>query len=163
MQSPIGHTILTENSSTANHTPGEVIEIVGSAGLKRYKYINFDNGADNVAALAGGVAFMMGSTNFDGSTVTMDLSSSKANNAIGVFQRVLTDGYYGWVQTWGQYSAVLTNGDDDIAAGDSVWAVGDGTVNSDAAGTAPKYKVVGWAISDDVNASNTVDTYLTLE
>jgi hypothetical protein len=159
----MGHEVLTANHSMARHTPGETIEIVGSTGLKRYQYIQYDSGSAPVTAAAGKVAFYLDGTDWNGYEVTCDISDTKANLAAGVMQAAVTDTYYGWIQTRGYYATVATNGDDDIADGDHVWAVGDGTVDSTTAGTAPTYRPVGVAVADDVDASNTVATYITLD
>jgi len=162
-QSPIGHEVFTSNSATALHTPGESVEIVDSTGLKRYKYIKFDNGSGNVAAAAGNLAYYFDKTDFDGITVTSDVSDTDKNLVAGVLQAVLTDQYYGWIQTWGYYATVKTNADDDIAAGDAIIGDGDGTCNSTAQDTAPTNRVVGWAVADDVNDDDTVAVNLCLE
>jgi hypothetical protein len=162
-QSHIGHVALTSNSSTALHTPGETVEIVGSEGLKRYQYVQYESGTAAVAAAAGLVAVYLDGTDFNGYNVTCDLSDTVANLAAGVLQAALTDEYYGWVQTRGYYATVKTNADDDIAAGASVWVVGDGTVDSTAAGTAPTYRPVGWTTAADVDAADTVATMITLD
>jgi hypothetical protein len=161
-QTQIGHEVLTSNSETALHTPGEVIETVTSTGLKRYQYVMYEKGTGAVAAAAGNLAYYLDGTEFDGFTVTSDVSDTDVNHVAGVLQAVLTDEYYGWIQTWGYYATVKTNADDDISAGDAIIGVGDGTCNSTAQDTAPTNKVVGWAVADDVNADDTVAVYLTL-
>jgi hypothetical protein len=163
MRSPIGHTVLTSaNDQYAVHTPGEVVEVIDSTGTKKYQYIQFNNGTANLTLAAGNVVYYLDSTDWDGYEVTSDISDTKANLVAGIAQAAITDAYYGWVQTWGYYSAVDTNGDDDIAGGDIVWGVGDGTVDSTTAGTAPTYRPVGVAVAADVDADNTVATYITL-
>lgn len=161
-RSHIGHEVLTSNSATALHTPGEVIEVVDSEGLKRFQYIQYDNGSAPIAAAAGNIAYFSDGTDWDGFEVTSDLSDTKANLVAGVLQAALTDRYYGWIQTFGYYEDVATNGDDDIAAGDYVIPVGDGTVDSVGAGTASTYVPVGVAVADDVNADDTVATFIKL-
>jgi len=162
-QSPIGHVVFTSNSATPLHSVGESVEVVTSTGLKRYKYIKFNDGSGNVAAAAGNICYYFDGTDFDGYTVTSDVSDTDKNLVAGVLQAVLTDTYYGWIQTWGYYATVKTNGDDDIAAGDAIIGEGDGTVNSTAQDTAPTNRVVGWAVADDVNDNNTVAVNLCLE
>lgn len=162
-QSGIGHNVFTSNNAAAVHTPGESVEIVDSMGLKRYKYIKFDNGSGNVAAVAGNICYYFDGTDFDGITITSDVSDTDKNLVAGVLQAVLTDGYYGWIQTWGYYATVKTDGGDDITAGDAIIGDGDGTVNSTAQDTAPTNRVVGWAVADDVNADDTVAVNLCLE
>jgi hypothetical protein len=160
-QSQIGHEVLTANHSAARHTPGEVIEIVGSQGLKRYQYIKFDE--SGVTAVANGLVYYLNAANWTGYTVTSDMSDSKLNMVAGVLMAVLTDTYYGWIQTWGYNSAIKTNGDDDIAAGDAlIGSTTDLGCNSTAGDTAPTNKVLGWAVDADVDAANTVAGHITL-
>ena len=64
--------------------------------------------------------------------------------------------YYMLMQVGGRNTAVKTNGDDDIAAGDQIIASGDGTCDSEALGTDLKALVIGIAAAADVDASNTV-------
>jgi len=162
-KSGIGHEVLTENRSTARHTPGECIELIDSTGRKKYKYILFNYGTDTTVTAAGQIVYYLDSTDWDGYEVTNDLSDTKANLVAGVMQAAVTTAYYGWCQTWGYYATVATNADDDISGGDTVIPVGDGTVDSVAAGTASTYRPVGIAVADDVNADDTVATYITLE
>lgn len=162
-QSGIGHNVFTSNDSAAVHSPGESIEVVDSSGLKRYKYINFEKGTGSIAAAAGNLAYFLDGTDFDGFTVTSDVSDTDKNLVAGILQAVLTDEYYGWIQTWGYYATVKTNGDDDIAAGDAIIGDGDGTCNSTAQDTAPTNRVVGWAVAADVDADDTVAVNLCLE
>ena len=96
-----------------------------------YKYVKFDNGVGNVASVAGKFAYYFGSS---GTTVTMDLSDSK-NVGAGVFQAVIADGGYGWVQVSGIATLVvdLTAG----TAGQALTPAGatDGTLDVSAAAT----------------------------
>ncbi len=162
-QSGIGHEVFTSNNATALHTPGEVVEVVTSTGRKRYKYIQYSNGTDNAAVAAGNLVYFLDGSDWNGYTVVRDVSDTDINHVAGVAQAAITDTYYGWIQTWGYYATVTTNADDDISAGDAIIGGGDGTCNSTAQDTAPTNKVVGWAVADDVDASDTVAVYLTLE
>lgn len=98
---------------------------------KKYKYVLFDNGAGNVAAVAGNFAYILavsGASAGQITTVTMDLSDS-ANVGAGVFQSVPADGNYCWIQTWGP--ATLTTALTAGADGNALTAVGatDGTID----------------------------------
>lgn len=64
--------------------------------------------------------------------------------------------YYMLMQVGGRHSAIVTNGDDDIAAGVQIIASGDGTCDSAALGTALTSKFIGIAAAADVDAANTV-------
>lgn len=68
--------------------------------------------------------------------------------------------YYMLMQVGGRNTAVVTNGDDDIAAGDEIIAAGDGTCDSASAGTDIKPNFIGIAAAADVDASNTVSVDL---
>ena len=94
--------------------------------VKTYKYVKFNNGTGNVASVASKVAYYYGATGY---TVTMDVSDSTTIGA-GVFQAVIADLGYGWVQIAGKatLAAALTAG---TTAGSALTAVGttDGTLD----------------------------------
>lgn len=98
---------------------------------KRYKYLKFDNGAGNVASVAGNVAYYYGASGAaDADTfkeVTMDLTDAVLT--AGVFQAVIADQGYGWIQTGGY--ATLTTALTAGADGDALTHVGstDGTLD----------------------------------
>lgn len=165
MQSGIGHEAFTTTHTAARHTKGEVVEIVNATGLKKYMYVKYDNGTINTALANGNLVYYLDGTDFDGYTVTIDESDTHATLVAGVAIGVIADASYGWVQVRGYHTAVVTNGDDDIAAGDAIVpsAAGDGTADSTAEGTAPLRTTIGWATAADVDGSNTVATYITLQ
>jgi len=82
---------------------------------KTYCYVRFDNGVGNVAAVNGNLAYWKDLVNF---VVTSDQSDGVAQAATelsfvaGVFLNAITDGYYGWIQTWGLHTSfgVSANG-----------------------------------------------------
>lgn len=120
---------LTANDAAPAFKPGQ-LHIDGKTG-KGYRYYQFDNGAGNVAAVAGNFAYFYapsGASAGATSVVTMDLSDSAAVGA-GVFQAVLTDQYYGWFQVSGD--ATLTTALTAGADGNALTAVGstDGTLD----------------------------------
>lgn len=125
---------LTANDATPQYQLGAIGQ---TSDGKRYKYVKFDNGVGNVAAVAGNVAYYLavsGASAGELTTVTMDVTDSGGIGA-GVFQAVLTDAYYGWIQTWG--SATLTTALTAGADGNALTAVGttDGTLDVSAAVT----------------------------
>ena len=141
------------------HTLGQYREENG----KGYRYVKQEGGTGSVAAVAGNLCYLIPSSDtFD---VTMDVSDTDRNLVFGAYLSVIADEGFGWVQTYGRHSTVKTNGDDDVAKGDAIIAsaAGDGTADSTAQDTAPICRVVGWALADDVNAADTVDTFLCLE
>lgn len=128
---------------------------------KTYRYVKFDNGSA-VASAANGVATWKDASAF---TVTSDLSDGLGQNfPAGIFQGVVTDLYYTFIQVGG-VATVTTDGGDDIAAGDAVIvdASVDLACDSVAAATAPTHRVIGFAVAADVDGSNTVDTLLALD
>lgn len=98
---------------------------------KRYKYVLHNNGAGNVAAAAGNFAYVYAPSGASAgaiTTVTSDLSDSAGVGA-GVWQAVVGDGEYGWIQTGG--SATLTTALTAGADGNALTPVGstDGTLD----------------------------------
>jgi len=130
-------------------------------GLRKWKYVQFDNGSGNVASATNMVVYYLVAT-VTGGKVTNDVSDSDINHVAGVMPVSMTDLYYGWMQIGGYNSAIRANGDDDIAAADALIGGGDGTCNSVAQDTAPTNKVLGFSWAADVDASNTVAGMITV-
>lgn len=91
----------------------------------------FNNGAGNVASVAGNFAYIYaasGASAGETTTVTMDLSDS-AEIGAGVFTAVIADGSYGWIQVAG--FATLTTALTAGADGDPLTPTGssDGTLD----------------------------------
>ena len=152
----MGGSVTSTGDETARHTPGSKAVIDG----KEYMYVLFDNGTDNVASAAGGTAFWKTMATF---TVTSDYSSSigsgKVNTVAGLFNSIVTDAYYCWIQLKG-YTATCVCGA-SVVTGDLLIASStDLTVARMQADTAPTNVVVGLALSA-VSSSN-VKAYLTL-
>lgn len=104
---------------------------------KQYKYVQFNDGVGNVASVAGNFAYYYAPSGVSAGAVdvvTMDLSDSASVGA-GVFQAVIADGGYGWIQTRGPatLTTALTAGGD----GNALTAVGatDGTIDVSALAT----------------------------
>lgn len=130
-------------------------------GLRQWKYVQFDNGAGDVASADGSVAYYVAAS-YTSSVVTCDVSDTDQNHVAGVFTQAFTDQYYGWLQVGGYHGTVKTNGDDDIAAGVSLFGVGDGTCDSMTADTASTNTILGYALAADVDGSNTVAARITV-
>lgn len=129
---------LTQTYSTLDegNTPA-VGDVHFGSGGKVYKFVLFNNGAGNVAAVAGNVAYYYapsGTSAGATTTVTSDLSDSAAVGA-GVFQSAPADGEYCWLQIKGP--ATLTTALTAGADGNALTAVGatDGTLDVSAAAT----------------------------
>jgi hypothetical protein len=108
---------------------------LGSVGRtsdgKQYKYVQFNNGVGDVASVAGNFAYyyaVSGASAGQTTIVTMDVTDSGGVGA-GVFQAVIADTGYGWIQTKG--SATLTTALTAGADGNALTAIGttDGTVD----------------------------------
>lgn len=98
---------------------------------KGYKYVQFNNGVGDVASVAGNVAYyyaVSGVSAGQYDIVTMDLTDSAGIGA-GVFQAVIADSGYGWIQTKGV--ATLTTALTAGADGNALTSVGttDGTLD----------------------------------
>lgn len=126
--------LLTANDASPLFQPGTVYR---ASNGKKYKYLQFDNGVGNVAAVAGNVAYYYAPSGASAGATTVatsDLSDSAGVGA-GVFQAVLTDQYYGWFQISGPatLNTALTAGAD----GNALTPVGstDGTLDVSAAVT----------------------------
>jgi hypothetical protein len=99
---------------------GSVGDVLPTAGLgeiqpyrgKTFIYGRFDNGVGNVAAVAGQACYWRDLTNF---VFTSDISDSLAGATelafcAGVFQYVMTDLNYGWIQCGGVATGVKLSG-----------------------------------------------------
>lgn len=161
MQKHLWNTKLTDTSTTAEEEKGIIRWEFNSTNneWEAYKYVQLDSSAANAAAAGTVLTYKNGY----GYVVTDDISASKQNFVAGVAIGTIAKGSYGWIKIWGYYSAVKTNGDDDISKGDAliVDSSTDGTCDSVAAGTAPTHKILGIAAADDVDGSNTVAALIT--
>lgn len=129
--------------------PGQVGDHYFASGGKIYKFVKFNNGAGNVAAVAGNVCYyyaVSGTSAGQTTEVTMDVTDSGGIGA-GVFQSVPADGEYCWIQIKGV--ATLTTALSAGADGNALTAVGalaDGTLDVSGAVTDA---VVAYAIDAD--------------
>jgi len=127
--------ILTEVSATKKFPLGTVHR---DQSGKQYKYVQFNNGVGNVAAVAGNFAYyyaVSGTSAGQIDIVTMDLTDTAGVGA-GVFQAVPADSEYCWIQITGP--ATLTTALTAGADGNALTPTGagaDGTLNVSAAVT----------------------------
>jgi hypothetical protein len=124
---------------TATYDATQLAQI-GPAGIgdhyvaqsgKIYKFVKFNNGVGNVAAVSGNVCYyyaVSGASAGEITEVTMDVTDSGGIGA-GVFQSVPADGEYCWIQIKGP--ATLTTALTAGADGNALTAVGttDGTLD----------------------------------
>lgn len=66
---------------------------------KVYKWVKFDNGAGNVAAVVGNLCYFFGNTGYQDSVVTSDQSDGRG--PAGMFVSVPADAEYCWIQIKG--------------------------------------------------------------
>lgn len=110
---------------------GTVITVNDANGTKKYKYVQFNDGAGAVASVAGNFAYYYAPSGASAgavNVVTMDVTDSGGIGA-GVFQAVIADLGYGWIQIAGP--ATLTTALTAGADGNALTAVGttDGTLD----------------------------------
>lgn len=101
-----------ESALPAGGALGQTYEFSG----KVYRLVKFDNGAGNVASVAGGVAHWK---DRDAFVVSSDQSDAVAgiNGVAGAFLGVITDAYYCFVQIGGKQAVKVAV---STAAGDSM-------------------------------------------
>ncbi len=117
LTSDLDQSIMQELTSTGVSTPlHDLGHLIRSTDGREYMYVKFDNG-DAVAAVAG--APCVSAQSEDAAVITSDTSESGLH-AMGIFLSILTDGYYGWIQTLGRaVDAPCTDGaSGEVAAGD---------------------------------------------
>jgi len=121
----------TSDTLLTSGTGWAVGDIYRDGNGKRYKFVQYETGAGNVAAVAGNFAYYYAPGGVSaGSTtvVTSDLSDSAGVGA-GVLMAVIADGSYGWIQISGV--ATLTTALTAGADGNALTPVGstDGTLD----------------------------------
>ena len=120
--------LVSRTDATQQFTLGQVYRAQSG---KQYKYVQFNNGVGDVAAVSGNVAYyyaVSGASAGQIDIVTMDLTDTAGVTA-GVFQSVPANGEYCWIQTKGP--ATLTTALTAGADGNALTAVGstDGTLD----------------------------------
>ena|SRR3990167_2359222 len=125
------------NEENPTHKLGQIVQ----QGDKVFQYVKFDNGAGNVAAAAGKLAYWK----TIGTTITSDNTDavSSVNGGSGFFRAVLTDAYHGWQQVWGSMNSAtidVQGGKGDLVVDGSTT---DGTCKRVAQGTAGTHNQLG--------------------
>jgi hypothetical protein len=118
-------------TGSESHKVPQLGQVYQDSNGKRYKFVLFNNGAGDVAAVAGNFAYIYavsGASAGQITTVTMDLTDTQGIGA-GMFMSVPADGEYCWIQTWGP--ATLTTALTAGADGNALTPVGstDGTLD----------------------------------
>jgi len=121
LDKPILQSLTSTGVATAVHEPGYTVT---SDDGRVFKYVCFDS--SDVAAVAGAPCVIAQTTADDTYVVTADVSDGSLV-AEGAFLSVLTDTYYGWIQTKGfMKDAPVTNGAGaDVGADDPLGATVD--------------------------------------
>jgi len=127
LDKPILQELDSTGVATALHEPGYRVRATDG---REFTYVYFDNGQGNVAAVAGAPACYFGTTTDNDFIVTSDVSDG-GDIACGCFLSILTDTYYGWIQTAGFVKDVPCSGaqaettsGDPLYATDGVWKTG---------------------------------------
>ena len=106
----------------------EGVGAIRHEGQKVYKWVKYNNGASAVASIAGDVGYYYGlagdavSGGYENSEVTMERADGYMG--AGVFQAIIADGEYGWIQIEGP--ATLTQALSAGADGNALTHVGAG-------------------------------------
>lgn len=147
------NSILTVDESTASNELGMLEWVIDTdTGLKCYRYVQTGSTVANGTVLVDSSTYQR--------TVTTTITNAR-NKPSGVGIGVITSGNYGWIQCYGYHSAVKTNGDDDIAVGDTIIVANStGVADSVASGTASTFKPIGVAMAADVDAADTVAVFI---
>ena len=95
LDKPILQALTSTGVATALHEPGYTVTADDG---RVFKYVNFDS--SGVAAVAGAPAVYALTTTDDTFVVTADVSDATLVPC-GAFLSILTDTYYGWIQTSG--------------------------------------------------------------
>lgn len=142
---------------------GQLGEITRVSGIP-YKLVQVHTDCTSDVVAAGHVLYKTATAN----VITNKKSTAVSNSAdhyagiapadlvSSIPESTASTTYFMMMQVGGRHSAVVTNGDDDIAAGDQIIASGDGTCDSATAGTDIKPNYIGQAAAADVDASDTV-------
>lgn len=143
-------TLLADTSSKDK----EEVGTLRFEGNKVYKWVKYNNGAGDVASIAGDVAYYYGVSGdavtggYENNVVTMDRTD--AYLGAGVFQAIIADGEYGWIQIKGP--ATLTNTLTAGADGNPLTHIGadaDGRLDVVADGEADTSAIVAYATDID--------------
>jgi len=132
LDKPILQDLTSTGVATAVHEPGYTVTADDG---RVFKYAKFES--SSVAAVAGAPCCWAQTTGDNEFVVTAD-TSDPSQVGIGCFLSVLTDTYFGWIQTAGFVKDVpITDGAGaDVAAGDPIAAAADslwtkGTLGTD--------------------------------
>ena len=129
LDKPILQALDSTGVATALHEPGYTV--LAQDG-REFKYVKF--ASSSVAAIAGAPCAFAQTTGDDGFVVTADVSDG-GDVSIGCFLSVLTDTYFGFIQTAGFVKDVPQSGSQDqVAAGDPLYGT-DGVWKTGVIGT----------------------------
>jgi hypothetical protein len=131
------------NDATVKNIPGMVIRYNG----KIYRYVQFDDGVGNVAAVAAGAAHWKTLTPASGLLiVTSDQTNAIGgiNTVAGILGCVVTDQYYTWIQVGGPATVKVQAG--TIASDCMIGSTTDLTLDRIASGATHSNNIWGVAL-----------------
>ena len=122
------HTFVTRNLTDTDAADLEGVGTIRFVDGKLYKWVKFDNGAGDVAAVANQVCCYVVDSGYFASTVTSD--TSVGGIVAGIFTSVIADGEYGWIQIKGAATLAIAiessnDGSPAAAADDDPLCIGD--------------------------------------
>jgi len=152
-------TELTENSATKKEELGvEREEYDTTYGYRKFIYVQVAAGV----TVALGTALAYSDKKRQTVTTAFTVAAALGNKVAGVGIGAITAEYYGWIQTFGYHGGVKTDAGDDIVDGDTLvlHASTAGVCEKVAINTAAPYRPLGVAVADDIDADDTVNTFL---
>lgn len=146
----------TNNDPKPLQKLGERIRLNG----KEYMYVQYHS-AGGTAILVGAPAYLESQANgtYQVTNLTSESQGGTINDVVGVFGNVITELYYGWIQTNGDFTALI----DTVGAlkgGAMIGAAAVNTTGRIALNGALTNKVIGYAYSD--SAANKINVFLIL-
>lgn len=118
---PIMQSLTSTGQATAQHEPGYTVPCQDG---REFQYVQFDS--SGVAAVAGAPCVVAKTTGDNKFVVTADVDDADLA-ATGMFLSILTDTYFGWIQTkgFGQDCPCTSGSGADVSAGDALGATVD--------------------------------------
>ena len=117
---------ITAVDTTAQFTPGQILDLPDNGVMKSYKYIKYVTGG--VASVVGNVSsYVLAATDTSGTQVS-EVVAEAAGIGAGVTQSILANGEFGWIQISGP--ATCTTAFTAGADGDAMSTEGAGAAGT---------------------------------
>lgn len=120
---------------------------------RKFRYIKYDDGSGNIAAIAGGGVSFLDSSLW---VVTGDISDASPVQPAGFTQAALTNGQYGWMQTGGKNRVAITT-DGGVADGHALVLDSGNDNDVDTMADGEEEQVIGFATEADSGTSLAVN------